>query len=228
MPLYAYVKKTKVKKNHRRLGIYISTGCFLTGLIFLYNAFGPILSYEIQSRYFSRQILSPLVVEGESDTVVDYSQPKNWFPATYHLSENSDKITQYQLSIPKLKINDALVQVGGDDLMKGLVQYPGTALPGQYGNTVIFGHSVLPQFFNSKNYKTIFSTLPTLKERDEIVLDADGVTYHYQVYKMIEVTPDDVSVLEQQYDNQYLSLITCVPPGTYLRRLVVRARLIKS
>ena len=50
--------------------------------------------------------------------------------------------------------------------------------------------------------------------------------YRYQVEKMVEVSPEDVSVLEQQYDRERLSLITCVPPGTYLRRLVVRAGLI--
>jgi sortase A len=100
-------------------------------------------------------------------------------------------------------------------------------LPGQYGNAVIFGHSVLPQFFNPKDYKTIFSTLPTLKEKDEIFINFDGIEYRYQVTKMVETLPEDISVLEQQYDGEYLSLITCVPPGTYLKRLVVRARLVR-
>jgi len=32
-------------------------------------------------------------------------------------------------------------------------------------------------------------------------------------------------VLEQKNDASYISLITCVPPGTYWKRLVVRAKL---
>ena len=110
--------------------------------------------------------------------------------------------------------------------MESLIQYPGTALPGQYGNPVVFGHSVLPQFFNPQNYKTIFSTLPTLKEGDEILIDFDGITYRYEVVSLHEVLPENVSVLEQRYNTEYLTLITCVPPGTYLRRLVVTARLV--
>jgi len=100
-------------------------------------------------------------------------------------------------------------------------------LPGQYGNTVIFGHSVLPQFFNPKNYKTIFSTLPTLKKGDEILIDFDGVLYRYEVVSLQEVLPENVSVLEQHYNAEYLTLITCVPPGTYLKRLVATARLVR-
>jgi sortase A len=107
----------------------------------------------------------------------------------------------------------------------GKQEYPGTANPGQPGNTVLFGHSVLPQFFNPKNYLTIFSTLPTLKDGDEILVNFDGVNYRYLVEEMVEVSPEDTSVLEQRYDDSYITLITCVPPGTYLRRLIVRGRL---
>jgi len=222
--LYCYLKKPPRPARHPAL--FISITCFTAGVVFLLNAFWPILAYEIKSQNFSRPLLLPVEVKGDSDTVVDYSQPKAWFPLSRELPASSSNISRYHLSIPELNIKNALVKMEDKDLMTGLVHYPGTALPGQYGNTVIFGHSVLPQFFNPKDYKTIFSTLPTLNERDEIFLDFDGIVYRYKIYKMVEVTPEDVSVLEQQYDNQYLSLITCVPPGTYLRRLVVRARLV--
>jgi len=42
---------------------------------------------------------------------------------------------------------------------------------------------------------------------------------------MYEVQPTDLSVLEQRFDGRYLTLITCTPPGTYLRRLVVVAQI---
>ena len=140
---------------------------------------------------------------------------------------NVGKIRYYNLSIPKLGVFNATVEVGGEDLSRNLVQYGGTAYPGNYGNAVIFGHSVLPQFFNPKDYMTIFSTLPTLKIGDEILVDFDGVRYRFLVSEMVELPPDDLAILEQHYDDSYISLVTCVPPGTYLRRLVVRARLAK-
>ena len=78
------------------------------------------------------------------------------------------------------------------------------------------------------SFATIFSTLPTLRQKDEIYVDYNNVKYKYSIEQMIEVSPDDVSILAQRYDDSYLTLITCTPPGTYLKRLIVRARLVKT
>ena len=86
----------------------------------------------------------------------------------------------------------------------------------------------LRQFFNPKNYLTIFSTLPSLKIGADIFVDYAGVKYTYRVSKMYEVKPNEFWVLKQDYNNKILKLITCVPPGTKLRRLVVEAELIKT
>lgn len=211
------------------------------GFYLLASAALPIVSYQLFVSPRFRQVefikpvagdvllaqpaetFTPMVLgEEESAAFLDIDQ---WFPAAPKIEGRVTKITHYTLSIPRLKIENAVVEIGGLDIKKKLIQYPGTANPGQPGNAVIFGHSVLPQFFNPKNYLTIFSTLPMLKSGDEILVNFDGVVYKYQVEQMIEVSPDDISVLEQRYNDSYLTLITCVPPGTYLRRLVVRARL---
>ena len=228
--LYCYVKaipSKKAKVNFR----FFSYGLTALGLIFIANVIFPILLYQLKSFRFSPAALVSPVESSYSfnnNDYNDYNNYKNWFPAAPKLPPHESKITHYNLSVPKLKIEDAVVAIGGENLSESLIQYPGTALPGEYGNTVIFGHSVLPQFYNPKNYKTIFSTLPTLKEGDEIFIDFDGIRYRYVVIKMTEVSPEDVSVLEQHYDGEYLSLITCVPPGTNLRRLIVKAKLVKS
>lgn len=230
MAIYCYLKKEPkilTPKLSNKWVRFLPFSFLFLGVIFLLNALWPILNYEVKSQKFTKQLISPVEVLGESTTVVDYSRPSTWFPTAPSLPPKPSKITHYTLSIPKLKIEKAVVEIGGEDLMKSLIQYPGTALPGQYGNTVVFGHSVLPQFFNPKNYKTIFSTLPTLEKGNEIFIDFDGVLYKYQVIGLQEVSPEDISVLEQRYDSEYLSLITCVPPGTYLRRLVVRAKLVR-
>jgi sortase A len=159
------------------------------------------------------------------ETNLDMTKASNWFPAAPRLDQRPSKITSYSLSIPKLKIKNAVVEIGGEDLKKSLIQYGGTAFPGQFGSTVVFGHSNLPQISRPDDYKSIFTTLPELKKGDVILVYFDGVNYRYVVEEMAEVKPDDISVLEQRYDDSYLTLITCVPPGTYLRRLVVRARL---
>jgi sortase A len=160
----------------------------------------------------------------------DYTQLSNWFvddpsgnPASKILS-SGDQIT-YTISIPKLNIKNAVVTIGSMDLKKSLIQYPQTALPGQLGNAVVFGHSVLPQFFNPRSYLTIFSTLYKLKQGDEIDVSFDKSNYKYVVDEMYEIQPTDLSVLEQRFDSKNLTLITCSPPGTVLRRLVVHSQL---
>lgn len=232
---YCYLKSAPLGQQlaqQRRITFLLkgfSVLALVVGLVLISNAALPILYYELTNSRFTQRLVSPLVSQGiilGEESAVDYSNPKSWFPDAPVLPPKPSKITHYNLSVPKLKIEEATVRIGGEDLMKSLIQYPGTALPGQYGNTVIFGHSVLPQFFNPKNYKTIFSTLPKMEEDDEILVNFDGIQYRYVVRKIVEAKPEDVAVLEQRYDSQWLSLITCVPPGTYLRRLIVWAQLV--
>lgn len=221
MALYRYLKAApKVKASPR--SPVLSALLVIIGGLLIANGLLPIALYQFKGMRFRQKTV---VVPAES-YFVDYDQPINWFPSAPKSPTSPSKITAYNLSIPKLKIDHAVVKIGGESLSDSLVHYPGTALPGQYGNGIIFGHSVLPQFYNPKNYKTIFSTLPTLKEGDEILVNFDGVLFRYLVIKMVEVMPNDVSVLEQRYDNEYLNLVTCVPPGTYLRRLIVQAKLV--
>lgn len=132
------------------------------------------------------------------------------------------------MSVPRLNIEKATVSIGGEDLSQSLIQYPGTALPGKIGNAVVFGHSILPQFYNPKNYMSIFSTIDKLEEGDDIKIAYDGVSYTYEVSNIFEVLPTDIRILEQNTDDSYLTLVTCSPPGNPLRpkRLIVRARIV--
>jgi sortase A len=174
--------------------------------------------------------LQPQVLAGNSapnNTVVDYTKINSWFNFSHPQNFlNPSAITNYTISIPKLRISEAVVTIGGDDLSHSLIHYGGTANPGEPGNGVIFGHSTLPQFYNPKSYNSIFSLLPTLRNGDEIMVSFDGITYKYQVYDYYEVSPDQIDILEQQYNKKDLTLVTCTPPGTYWRRGIVKAKLV--
>jgi len=117
----------------------------------------PILSYEITTARKSKRaniispvpqkviahnkgLLSPVdpnnpqVLASTTQTVkssVDYNQLQNWFPFSRPQLSPSNQ-THYSLSIPKLRIKDAVVAVGGDDLDKALIHYGGTANPGDF------------------------------------------------------------------------------------------------
>ena len=156
---------------------------------------------------------------------VDYTSARNWFPENDY--QNTQNVSTYSLTIPKLKIEKALVSTTNDDLSQSLVHYGGSGIPGNPGNAVVFGHSTLPQLFNPKNYKTIFATLHTLKVGDEIFIEYDGIVYKFVIASRKIIDPTDTSVLAQDIDGSFLTLITCTPPGTYWKRLVLKAKLEK-
>lgn len=167
---------------------------------------------------------TPTIVPEVVNTALDYTNSATWFGAGKP-NTSFDSVV-YSLTIPRLGISNATVRNDHTDLKESLIHYPGTALPGDLGNAVIFGHSVLPQFFNPKNYLTIFSTLHTLDIGDVVTIQSGPATYSYQIRDMYVTTPDDLTPLAQAYGNRTLTLITCTPPGTYLKRLIIKATLL--
>ena len=166
------------------------------------------------------------------DIELDYTNLKNWFEEPMDTLEQENYSSEYMIEIPKLDIENAKVHIGGTNLNKSLIQYPGTALPGDVGAPVIFGHSVLRQFYNpsEKNpnrYNSIFSTIMTLKNGDKIYLTHEGIKYEYVVLDKTEVKPEDTYILAQRNDAKLLKLVTCTPEGTYLRRGVITAQLVE-
>ncbi len=240
MAMYQYIKAPP-RRPRTSMPIVISWMLMTSGVMVLIWTIWPIISFVVLKQQLLDKTISPIAdrpvafrsvgdvlpASVTSPTVggtVDSTNANLWFP-TSPQKKVVAPVNSYQLSIPKLKIKNATVIIAGDDLNKSLIHYGGTGLPGQYGNAVIFGHSNLPQFFSPTNYDSIFSLLPTLKVGDEIFVIYDGITYRYVVYDMVVTKPTDLSVLEQRYDDSYLTLVTCVPPGTLWERLDVKARL---
>lgn len=223
----------KKRGKWMKVGGWICAGMGIASLVYVLY---PLMSYEIRSRREYGRYLSPVpageelvyeekVKRGE----VDFTRASNWFVGQEETSGfEKGGVRYYTISVEGLGIKKATVAIGGEDLKESLIQYPGTALPGKKGNAVIFGHSILPQFFNPKDYLTIFSTLMEIKKGDQIVIEYDGIGYEYRVEQIFEVKPTDTQILEQNTADSFVTLVTCVPPGHPLRpkRLIVRARLV--
>lgn len=171
--------------------------------------------------------IKPIVLSQQ----LDYTNLANWFVNSSAVDTPvTEQQLEYFVDIPALGIKHAEIRVGGTDLNSSLIQYPGTAEPGDFGAPVIFGHSVLRQFYhpdvsNPNRYKSIFSKIMTLETGDEIFITYDGVKYTYHVKDLHDVQPTDTFILEQRHRSKDLKLVTCVPEGTYLRRGVVVAEL---
>lgn len=234
MALYSYVK---VKHSRRKkIASLVSLILIFSGSSILIWVLYPILAFELfYSPKFVKLIspVSPEIIQQSQifeysqvlgTTNTDFTKASVWFPKAINI-KLAVSTSSYNLSIPKLRINNATVMVGGEDLSKSLIHFTGPQ-PGNYGNPVIFGHSTIPWLYNPQDYKTIFSKLPDLERGDDIFITSDNITYRYQVIDMRVTSPDDLTVLEQNYDSAYITLVTCVPPGTYLKRLVVKGKLV--
>ncbi|HOM77650.1 sortase [Patescibacteria group bacterium] len=133
----------------------------------------------------------------------------------------------FKITIPKLKIEEALVEVNAKTLNpdEALGHYTGSALPGEAGTSFIYGHSVLPWFYNPKNYKTIFSTLDQLETGDLVYIEINGKKLTYAIEGKEILKPNEVDPLREikpRFLNEStITLMTCSPPGTKLKRLLV-------
>lgn len=158
---------------------------------------------------------------------------------TSSLGDSQKEVTKrypkyFSLSIEKLGIKDAVVETHSASLNPDtmLGHYRNSAFPGETGNAFIYGHSVLPFFYNPKNYKTIFSTLDTLKVGDVIEIKANNKVLKYVIESKNIMEPEKVDPLAKikpDYLNEStITLMTCTPPGTREKRLLVNAVLSKE
>ncbi len=135
------------------------------------------------------------------------------------------------ISIPKIDVHAPTIysQQTVDEksfqiaLRDGVVHYPQTALPGQPGNVVLFGHSS-GQWWARGDYKFVFSLLDKLTVDDLLYIDYSGIRYTYKVSASYVVLPDNVQVLTQNTDEYKLTLITCTPVSTNTKRLIIEAK----
>lgn len=133
------------------------------------------------------------------------------------------------ISIPKINVQAPVIYEQSTSetdvetaLENGVVHYGNTALPGQNGNVAIFGHSS-NDWWQPGNYKFVFVLLDKLSPGDLVTVNYNSKAYTYQVTGSQIVDPNDVAVLEPT-TTPTLTIITCSPPGTSLRRLVVTAK----
>ncbi len=143
-----------------------------------------------------------------------------------------------RLVVPRINQNIPIVRVSSESLIKrdfgalegemqkalqdGVVHYPGTSLPGQRGNTVITGHS---SYFpwDPGRFKDVFALLHDVVVGDKIVVYYKQTKYTYEISDIEVVLPEEIDVLKQTPSDQ-LTLITCTPVGTNLKRLIVKAK----
>jgi LPXTG-site transpeptidase (sortase) family protein len=223
-----------------------------SGIIFLLIFFA--LNWSAYKKIFLSKIDQMTNTEQTSPLDVFVSDTGNIMMANGELleiSQNPDlekkKIPPLQLDIyppdtriiiPRINQNIPVVKVSKENLLKkdwgaleqdiqnalkeGVVHYPGTAFFGEPGNVAITGHSSYYPW-DPGRFKDVFALLHDVQMGDTIIVYSGQKKYTYQVNDIKIVLPQDVDVLKPTEDDR-LTLITCTPVGTNLKRLIVTAK----
>ena len=148
------------------------------------------------------------------------TSPAPLAPATSARAPLPARAVVARIEVPRLRMS-AIAREGVDvRTLRGSVGHvPGTALPGESGNSAFAAHR-----------DTFFRPLEGIRSGDAIVVTtADGV-HRYTVVGTRIVEPTDVSVLRST-DQSQLTLVTCYPfnyVGSAPQRFIVQAVLVRS
>ncbi len=112
-------------------------------------------------------------------------------------------------------------EVLNQSLSMGVVHYPVSALPGEPGTMLLFGHSSFLPGVKNPAYQ-VFNRLQELKPGEEIEIQAGGYGYLYKV-RSIQVERADDAKIELGLSQRLLILSTCKIFGGKELRWVVEA-----
>ena len=151
-------------------------------------------------------------------------------------AENKKIITpideNFGVVIPKIEANAKIVQ-NVDPFNKGeymaalefgVAHAKGTALPGSNGNMFLFAHSAV-NFYEINNQNVHFYLLDKLTRGDEIYVYYGNEEFIYKVTEKKTVNPSEIDYLAQDLSKKSLTLMTCWPAGTSVKRIVIVAEL---
>ncbi|MDQ6909621.1 MAG: sortase [Actinomycetota bacterium] len=142
-------------------------------------------------------------------------------PQPIDIPENSyapEQVSQIgTMEIPKLNLVHPVYQgVTLNNIDLGPSHWPGTAEPGQVGNTVFAGHRVT----RSRPFRNI----DRLEIGDKVVFDVNGSRSSYHVTASMVVEAKD-SWISDQTPTPTGTIYACHPPGSVAQRFVVRLAL---
>lgn len=136
----------------------------------------------------------------------------------------------FSIVVPKIAANAKILgnvnpveeDVYLEALKNGVAHAAGTSFPGEGGHIYLFAHST-DYLWNVGTYNAVFYLLYKLKKDDEINVFYNGQRYVYRVIGSRVVDPSEVGYLTRKTNKEFLTLQTCWPPGTTLKRLLVFA-----
>jgi LPXTG-site transpeptidase (sortase) family protein len=189
-----------------------------------------ILIMENKYLNFLKSIFSLLLLIFIISITIFFSDKK-----TPKYSENSNNIIlnqsykDFHLLIPDINVSAPIIaDVDGnkkDTYLKalegGVAHFKDSAKPGEGSNIFIFGHSSFYPWAPG-DYKYIFVNLNQLEKDNIISVWWQEKEHKYKITQKKIVKPEQTEVLNPT-EKEQLTLMTCYPPGTTLKRLIIIA-----
>lgn len=185
----------------------------ISGIIILLFTFGPVAKEEVGYQF--NQLSGGGYSSEQSITPID---------------------TGFGIVITKININAKVFpEIDSQNpqeflpiLKKGVAQAKGSAYPDQDGNVFLFAHST-DVFYNVGRYNAVFFLIGKLEKGDEIDIFYQNQRYKYEVTDKAVVSPDMLGqYVKEHTGGKTLTLQTCYPPGTTLKRFLVIAKQIEK
>lgn len=211
------------QKNKDKLSAgLIGTGAILIlgAIVLLLMNFAPLLELEFKF------LLKNLTVSSSDNEI----QVESIFTSDDTLSTN------FMLLIPKI---DALAAIVPDvdpfdkeeynkALADGIAHAKGSALPGKKGNTFLFAHSGR-NFYEGIHMNVQFYLLDKIEKGDLIYIRYYSNIFTYEVSDVKRVWPEEIEYLvDQDFEYNKLTLMSCWPAGINYQRQIVEAKLIET
>lgn len=124
------------------------------------------------------------------------------------------------IEIPKIGLAHKIMEgITMRNIDQGPSHWPGTAFPGEVGNSVFAGHRVT----KTKPFRNLDQLVPG----DRVFFTVNGIRSEYSVTETLIVNPKDVWIANQT-PTPTATLFACHPPGSARQRIVVRMDLVTS
>jgi sortase A len=204
-------KSDRPKRNAKKqlsLSLIIGIIFVLIALVIPLKTFAPVIKSEINYQINKK---NPERVEGIEPTPVDQN---------------------FSLVIPKINANTKVIgnidpfnsQIYQPALTQGVAHASTSDTPDRPGNVFIFAHSA-GSWYQANQYNAVFYLLNKLNSGDEIFVYYHNQKYTYLVNEVKTVDSKKTDYLNRNFGQHQLTLMTCWPPGTTLKRLLVTATL---
>lgn len=191
-------------------------------LIFNWANISWLFNYQVISQFLSG-FFEKEINEVDFNKNNDYLDLKKF---EYTEKENGIEIPGLGIEAPLIFPDDSSNGVVHDALNRGVVHFPGSALPGRSGITEILGHSA-PEGWPKIKYDWVFTRIVELEKGNQIFVYFNNRKYVYEVEETVFIEKgEELPDYPLTNSENMLVLVSCWPPGKDLRRIAVVSELL--